>query len=111
MAKSNGKLKFLWIPIIGITITILAILVPYLYGAGKAQATLVAVDTALKAADTEIVKDLKELEEEGCKPAVKSKFDVAINKKDITTIQESMKEFRTEQKKGFEQILSRLREK
>ena len=108
MAKNNGRLRFLWIPIIGLIIAILVVLVPYLYGAGKAQATLVAVDTALEAADTEIVKDLEELKEEGCDPSDKNKIDVVIVKKDITVIQQSITDMRTEQKEGFKEILSRL---
>ena len=77
MAK-NGKMKFVWISLATLAITILAILVPWLYGAGKAQANLVSTDVALAKADAALAKDIDELEEDGCSPAKKHKVSMAV---------------------------------
>ena len=64
MAK-NGRAKWIiGISLIGLTLTALGLLAPWIYGAGKAQATLVAKDIALEATDEKIIEDLGELEEE-----------------------------------------------
>lgn len=59
--------------------------------------------------------DLDDLEIEGCKPAKKNTFDVALVQKDILTIQKSQtkmeleqREMRTEQRASFKEILKRL---
>lgn len=68
------------------------------------QADVKAVDVR---ADV-IVADIDDLELEGCKPAQKNKFDVALVQKDVQTIQKDVAEMRTEQKEGFKEILKRL---
>ena len=58
----NSKLKYLWIPVVGLTLTALVYFIPLIYGAGKAQASLVAKDIALAATDKIIIEDLEQLD-------------------------------------------------
>lgn len=55
-------------------------------------------------------KAIVKIDIEGSKPAVQNKMDIALVKKDITTIQGDIKEMRTEQRAGFKEILKRLPE-
>ena len=56
-------------------------------------------------------ESIKVLKTEGSKLAVQNKYDIVMIKKDLTSIQESQKEMKAEQKKGFDAILDRLPEK
>ncbi|KKN08268.1 hypothetical protein LCGC14_1058330 [marine sediment metagenome] len=91
MAK-NSKAKYFWIPLAGLILTAAIVLIPYVYGTGKAQATLVATDKALAKADTEIIKDVKE------------------NKDDIEKLETKFDAYHTAQTLANTEILSRLPE-
>lgn len=60
MAK-NGK-KYFWISLAGFILTALIVLVPYLFGAGKAQANLVSADTAMGIRVDGVEEDVEKLE-------------------------------------------------
>ena len=100
MAK-NSKAKYIWVPLIGLVLTVLTILAPWLYGAGKAQAGLVAADKALVTADETLAGDLDELEEQGCEPARGHTTEIAVLKDKFET-------YHLEQKAANTEILSRL---
>ena len=91
-AKNNGKAKW-----IGLLVTVMLI-----FGSIVGTWTVYGKDIGINK------DDIKELEIEGCKPAIVNKFDVAIAQKDIETIQQSLVDIRTEQTAGFDEILSRL---
>lgn len=92
MKNNNGKLK-----LIGLIITL---------------AVLFAGVVATLAVYGENLDDntdaITELEQDGCAPAEKNRFDIALIQKDIATIQKTQTEMRLEQKKGFKEILDRL---
>ena len=58
-----------------------------------------------------IVADTDELEIDGCDPAKKNTFDIALFQKDMETMQISVKDMRQENKEGFKAIMERLPEK
>lgn len=91
MAKNN-KIKYFWIPLAGLALTACIWLIPWLYGAGKAQATLVATDAALATADVEIIKDLDEVKE------------------DVDVLEKKFDTYHLEQKAANKEILRRLPE-
>jgi len=103
MAKNSNsrKMKFVWIPLAALLIAVLTVLVPWLYGAGFKQAALVSTDVALAKADREIVSDLEELEEDGCKPAKGHTIQIAVLEGKFDT-------YHKEQKAANKEILNRL---
>ncbi len=72
MAK-NGKAKYFWISLAGLILTAAIVFIPYVYGTGKSQATLIATDKALATADIEIIKDVAENKDDIEK--LETKFD------------------------------------
>ena len=98
MAKGNGK----WM--VGTGITVFLVIAGVIASYVRTQAGVKAVDVRADA----IVADADDLELDGCKPAQKNTFDVALVQKDIVVMREDIKEMRTEQKEGFKEILSRL---
>lgn len=100
MAKDilNGKGK----TIIAVFVLVATVVAAFVW----AQADIKAGDTK---ADM-IIADADDLKIEGCNPAGKNKFDIALIQKDIKTIQTSQKEMRKEQTVGFKEILDRLPE-
>lgn len=72
MVKSN-KARYLWIPLAGLILMACIWVVPYLYGAGKTQATLSASDTALGIRIDGVKEDVGENEADI--KTLKSKFD------------------------------------
>jgi hypothetical protein len=109
MTKNGNKLG--WIKL-GVTIAVLM-------GGGLIAWANLGTEAALQAeaieGQTEATVTLKV---EGCKPAQRNKFDVALVQKDIQTIQSTqstiqadVKDLRKEQREGFRAILERLPEK
>lgn len=85
-----NKARYLWIPLTALIFIVLVALVPWLYGAGKTQATLVASDTALGVRIDGAEEDISE------------------NKTDIKTLESKFDDYHTEQKKANTEILRRL---
>lgn len=92
MVKKNGTIKLITL------IVTLAVLFAGIVTAWALYGENVKDNTA----------DIAELEDEGCKPANKAKFDVALMQKDITVMKEDIGDMRTEQKAGFKEVLERL---
>ncbi len=86
----NVKAKFLWVPLGMLIMAFFAVVVPWLYGAGKTQATLTAADTALQKADLEIIKDVEKIE------------------KNVEELEKKFDTYHIEQKAANTEILSRL---
>lgn len=52
---------------------------------------------------------VEELKDEGCKPTIPLRLDVALVKRDIAIMKEDISDMRVEQKEGFTEILEILR--
>ncbi len=98
MAKNN-KTKLIGVGLTALVI-VAGVIVSFVWAQADIQAVDVKADNIIDAAD--------DLELEGCKPAQKNKFDVALMQKDISTIQKTQTDMRREQKQGFKEILNRL---
>lgn len=97
MAKNGNKSLAKWA---GIILTLILI------GVGIVK-TFAGMDKDIE----HIEEDMVTLEVEGCKPADALKFKMVVVEKDVETIQTQMKEWRTEQKEGFEAIITEIRKK
>ena len=92
MAKMNGNTK-----IIGLIITLAVIF-----------ASIVGTWTVYGEHIDKNACEIEELEKDGCDPAQKHTTEIAVVKRDMSSIKEDVSEIRREQKQGFERILERL---
>jgi len=92
MAKNNGRFRLL-----GIVIT-LAVLFAGVVGTWAVYGKNIEDNTLA----------VSELKIDGCKPSIKNKFDIALMRKDIVSIQKTQEDILAEQKEGFQKILNRL---
>ncbi len=92
MAKNNGNYK----------------LIGFILTAAVLFASIVGTWTVYGEDIKDNTEDITKLEDDGCNPANKAAFNIALIEKDIETIQKSQNQMRTEQKAGFREILSRL---
>ena len=101
MAKNNNKVKWIRLGFAALLI-VAAVIGSFVW----VQADVKAVNTKANG----IKEDVTELKAEGCKPTIPLKLDVALVKKDITTLKDDVAAIKTEQKTAFKEILRRLPE-
>lgn len=101
MPKDNCLTKFRLIHLILILLG--------LFGSGVATWVWQQAEAKAIAKEVEaIVEEAETLTAEGCKPANRNMFDIALIQKDIVIIQKTQKTMSLEQKEGFKEILKRL---
>ena len=99
MGRNNSKVKWIRLGFAALLI-ITAVIASFVW----AQADIKAVDVKADGIKENVII----LKEEGCKPTIPLKLDVALVKKDITTLKDDVAAIKTEQKTAFKEILRRL---
>ncbi len=97
MAKNNLVMIKIGIPLI---VIIVGVVGSFVWGQADTRAVDIKADG--------IKEHLDIVREEGCKPTISLRLDMALVQKDIATIQKSQTEMRTEQQTAFREILLRL---
>ncbi len=110
MTKNGGKAKWIGIGLTTLGMTA-AVIVSFVWAQADIKAVGVKADGIKEIMihkDADIEKSMVLLKEGGCAPSNKNKFNIALMQKDISTIQKTQTEMRTDQKAGFKEILDRL---